>query len=570
MTLSSLRPVAALGLVTMVLGYVGCTRTDEASKNRPATGSADLSRVIPTSALIKQEQETSSAEVGPADAPRSSPPTRQTVAPATTASPTPPTSKDPLAKLAAWTKKPPAAVLVVSGEQDGYLKPCGCTGGQLGGLGRRFDLFTNLRARGWPVAAVDLGNLIHNPAGSRGGPQQEKVKFDTALRALAAMNYAAVAIGPEDLKIGIGEFLGLLLNLKSPAFLSANLRPIGGFEEIYPASTIVAAGPVKLGLTAVIEPAAFQALTDPDKAMLFSLKSPEEALPPVAAQLEKDSAIQVLMVQGSADYARRLVARFPGFDLVVSAAKYDDPDARPEILNGGRTTLINVGRKGKYAGVVGLYPGSTPSVEFHLQPLEGTHFDDAEPMRALIDDQFPSILKAIGVVENFSRVPNTAYPTGATYAGAESCQKCHPNTFAKWSTTKHADAYAALTDPKRNREADAECISCHTTGFGYNTGWVSAEKTPYLKGNQCENCHGPGSLHNAEPDNLAYRQPMVRTAEVADKGGFCISCHNDDNDPHFNFAEYYPKIYHKGLDVYDDPKVHQKTPRKVANRTPSR
>ena len=59
---------------------------------------------------------------------------------------------------------------------------------------------------------------------------------------------------------------------------------------------------------------------------------------------------------------------------------------------------------------------------------------------------------------------------------------------------------------------------------------------------------------------------MVRTAEQADKGGFCISCHNDDNDPHFQFAPYYAQIFHKGLDRYDDPKVHQGQPRKVANR----
>ena len=110
------------------------------------------------------------------------------------------------------------------------------------------------------------------------------------------------------------------------------------------------------------------------------------------------------------------------------------------------------------------------------------------------------------MVENYARHANLDGAPGATYAGAESCRGCHPKTFAKWSSTKHARAYEPLTNPKRNREFDAECISCHTTGFGYTSGFVSAEKTPFLKGNQCENCHGPGSLHNAEPDNLAYPQ----------------------------------------------------------------
>lgn len=568
MTLASSRPVAAVGLVAAILVYVGNARTYEIADPAHCTIALPLPPLTPEpeAPTPTEHFELSVEAADPAQRPKAP------VSPvAGSPSPSPssaPSSKDPLKKFAAWSKTPPAAVLVVSGEQNGYLQPCGCTDGQLGGLGRRYDLIEKLRAKGWPVAAVDLGNLIHDPGGSRGGPQQEKVKFDIALKALAAMKYSAVAVGPEDLKLGVGETLGTLLNLKSPMFLSANLKPTEGFEDAVRGSAIIPAGPVKLGVTAVIEPAAFNALADPDKATLLALKPPEEVLPAVLAQLEKASQIQVLLVQGSPEAAKRLATRFPGFDLVVSTAKFDDPDERPEILNGGKTTLINVGRKGKYAGVVGLFPGATPSVTFALQPLEQGSFVEAKPMRTLIDDDFVSVLRSLGVVENFSRTANLEYPAGASYVGAESCQSCHPKTFAKWSSTKHAKAYDVLTNPKRNREADAECISCHTTGFTYNTGFVSAEKTPYLKGNQCENCHGPGSLHNSDPDNVAYRKPMIKTAEVADKSGFCISCHNDDNSPHFKFQPYYAQIFHKGLDTYDDPKVHQGQPRKVAGRQP--
>ena len=539
----SSRPALALGLVAALLIYVGCSRTYETAD--PAQGS----------------------KVTTGDRPAPLPPPTTSAGQLVTTDARPDADsehQDPLAKFAAWGQKPPAAVLVVSGEQDGYLQPCGCTEGQLGGLGRRYDLVEKLKAKGWPVAGIDLGNLIKNPATARGGPQQEKIKFDTALKALGAMNYSAVAVGPEDLKLGIGEALGVLLNLKSPAFLAANLKPAEGFEEAIRPSTIIANGPVKVGVTAVIEPAVFEALADPDKATLLAIRPADEAIPGVLAQLERDSAIQVLMVQGTPEEAKRLAGKFPGFDLVVATASFDDPDERPEVLNGGRTTLINVGRKGKYAGVVGLYPGRSPSVEFHLQPLEGKHFVEAEPMRVLIDESYPSLLKVMGVVENYSRTANSAYPAGAEYVGAATCQACHPKTFEKWSSTKHAAAYAGLQKPRRNREADAECVSCHVTGFGYNTGWVSAERTPFLKGNQCENCHGPSSLHNAEPDNLAYREPMKRTADQVNHGGFCISCHNEDNDPHFVFDEYYPKIFHKGLDTYDDPQVHRGRPAKVA------
>ena len=288
------------------------------------------------------------------------------------------------------------------------------------------------------------------------------------------------------------------------------------------------------------------------------MKKPDEVLPNVLESFAKDTAIRVLLVQGPIEEGKRLAEKFPAFDLVVSRSTFEDPDERPEVLNGGRTLLINIGRKGNYAGVVGLDPGSTPQVRFIRQPLDAANFVEADSIRVLIDEEYQAVLKSVGVVAKAKRNPNLAYPTGATYVGAESCQACHPNTFAKWAGTKHARAYGALTaNPKRNREFDAECISCHTTGFPYQSGFVSAEATPFLKGNQCENCHGPASLHSADPDNLAYRKPMTLSLQVADAGGFCVKCHDADNDPHFNFATYYPQINHKGLDEYDDPKVHQ-------------
>ena len=97
----------------------------------------------------------------------------------------------------------------------------------------------------------------------------------------------------------------------------------------------------------------------------------------------------------------------------------------------------------------------------------------------------------------------------------------------------------------------------HTTGFEYNSGWVSAEATPALKGNQCENCHGPASKHIAEPDDLTFRNALKLTAEQADRNRLCIRCHDEDNSPKFDFATYWPQVIHKGLDTYTDPKVHQ-------------
>src|SRR5687767_4715814 len=53
----------------------------------------------------------------------------------------------------------PDAVIVFSGQTWGLLQPCGCSRPQTGGLERRAEFIDTLKAKGWPVAGVDLGDL---------------------------------------------------------------------------------------------------------------------------------------------------------------------------------------------------------------------------------------------------------------------------------------------------------------------------------------------------------------------------------------------------------------------------
>ena len=157
--------------------------------------------------------------------------------------------------LANWPT--PQAVLVVSGEMDGYLEPCGCTQGQLGGLIRRLEFVEGLKAQNWPSRSIDLGTLIKDPAGARGGFEQAKIKFGIALKAYSTLKYDAIALSAEDLKVGIGEaFAQFLNNLgDTTKIVVANVQPAAGFESRIQPSKIITAGPLKLGVTAVIDPA---------------------------------------------------------------------------------------------------------------------------------------------------------------------------------------------------------------------------------------------------------------------------------------------------------------------------
>lgn len=522
------RPIVALGLVASALAYVGCN----SGSNGPGDGGASK-LAIPSPSAGKDHGD------GPPLAADISSSTKQ---------------------FADWPA--PAGALVISGQQNGYLEPCGCTSGQLGGLRRRYDFITRLREQNWPLVLVDLGSLIKDPAASRGGLEQTKAKFGVALTALGMMKYDAVALSADDLKVGVDEALGQYLNLgEKPKIVVANVQAASGFEKTVQPSLRAKAGPIAVGITAVLDPEELKRLADPAKEVLLPIVTePEKALPAVLADLEKDTQTQILLVQGPPEMARTLAGKFPGFDIVV-ATSHVDPDAEPETLNNGKTMLVSVGNKGKYVGVVGLYQDPKHPYRYGRLTLSSRYNGKAEPMRKLIEDDFQEMLKQRGVVENFPRRDYTDGIPGSTFAGAESCKTCHPGTYARWAATQHAHAFENIvTDPKGERsdhQFDAECVSCHTTGFEYKTGWVSAATTPYLKGNQCENCHGPASKHVEEPDNAAFRKAIARTAEAADKTRLCNRCHDEDNSPKFDFATYWGKVAHKGLDTYNDPKVHQ-------------
>src|SRR5690242_12636009 len=61
-----------------------------------------------------------------------------------------------------WPKdRKPDLVIVLSGQMYGYLQKCGCSHPQKGGLERRYNFIQSLKARGWEVIGVDLGDLPH-------------------------------------------------------------------------------------------------------------------------------------------------------------------------------------------------------------------------------------------------------------------------------------------------------------------------------------------------------------------------------------------------------------------------
>jgi hypothetical protein len=82
------------------------------------------------------------------------------------------------------------------------------------------------------------------------------------------------------------------------------------------------------------------------------------------------------------------------------------------------------------------------------------------------------------------------------------------------------------------KEASYDCISCHVTGWE-EPGGSNLAHNEALRDVQCENCHGPGSLHVEANGKEKVRSLVLRTPEDR-----CKNCHNEDHSDTFQYEAY--------------------------------
>jgi hypothetical protein len=462
----------------------------------------------------------------------------------------------------------PSAAILLSGEQNGSIEPCGCSLVQLGGMSRRMDLHKLLADRGWPVLGFDLGGTLNAKRATRA---QSKLKFETTLAGLKEMKYGALALGRQELSLGLD-----LVSYHNPdelPFLSAN-------ASIYPPelnlplkSRVFEIGGVKIGVTAVIGDQLREEITpkvpipaDQRVGGEIDIGPAAEAVSALMPALEAEKCdLLILLSHGTPEEAAVLSGQFPQFHLVVTAGGPEDPDPRPKKV--GDALVVSVGQKGKHAGVVGVYPSASASerIKFELVDLDKDRFPGAERMNDLMR-LYQDQLKDRNLAGTEPAVP---HPTGDKYVGAKVCGECHTKAFDTWKKSKHSHGLDSLEKGRKGYEAtwisrvfDAECLACHVTGWNpqdvlrYESGFTSLAETPHLAGQQCENCHGPGERHSnlelaakgrVTKAVLAERKAMyvdLNTVEIK----VCTKCHDGDNSPGWNFQKYWAQVRHVGRD----------------------
>jgi hypothetical protein len=123
-------------------------------------------------------------------------------------------------------------------------------------------------------------------------------------------------------------------------------------------------------------------------------------------------------------------------------------------------------------------------------------------------------------------------PESSSYQGAISCKKCHGRNFDAWSATGHAKATRTISEAFKQRPPLEDCLICHTTGYGDIKEYRFVEEVPpYLRGVQCEACHGSGKEHPGF--GAKFRRVTL---------GICRNCHTKDQSPAFHYKSYLLRI----------------------------
>ncbi len=416
-----------------------------------------------------------------------------------------------LCALAVSTKSPakPAPetdviTVFLTGNELGQLQPCGCSGGQLGGLDRRSALLAGVPVQRRLI--VDTGLLVEEAS------EQNLIKFNIIIQALSLLDYDLVSLTEKDVEIaqnlGLLDSIGSVFNIIS-SHSTADVNVPAKFTKQF----------LLRQETVAVTVAAFDAESRPIE-QISELFGPRANL----------HSVNILILNTRDAGAIEKIVKMGIVDCFIVPAESDEPEVISAPLK--EPLILSVGRLGKYVGRLQIRTkqrGGKLTLGFSAVPVT-ENLPQAESLVELYK-AYQQIVKEANLLE---KQPRFALSNGLEYAGSKSCRPCHEYEYEKWDGTAHAHAYTTLE--KVGSAFDPECVSCHVVGAEYESGFISEQKNGYLKNVGCESCHGPGSEHIKTQGEVETAEPRLD----------CADCHTTEQSANYagNEQFYLEKIIH--------------------------
>jgi hypothetical protein len=430
------------------------------------------------------------------------------------------------------TSPPPDLVIDFLGASRGFVEPCGCVTGQYGGIARWATFLNQSRKENPAELALFAG-------GVRVGKGDVNDQQTIALwKGYTAMGFNVATVSSEDLPDveAMPAATQALLSL-------ANVTKMNGTAIASPVQyktvTLRSGAKVVVAVIGLLGVSPYGTPPNPDNSpaeLPWKVSSPAAALKALVPEVRKKADIVVVMLSGTRAPARQLAKDIPGIDIMIAGLE-GNVDQVVEYV--GPTALVQNPDRGRFAGHLGitLDKAKRPAgYTLKVVPMDSRLPDD--PEMAQIVQAYRSRL----TVPAPDSTPLLESFANSQWAGSFVCASCHEKEFAQWKLTKHSVAMVALEKKDGGQPSRRiDCVPCHVVGYGKPGGYVIDLPRAALRGVGCEDCHGAAAEHvNARQKGVTDTSKLIRVPVKAD----CVTCHNRDNSPNFDFRTYMKRITH--------------------------
>jgi cytochrome c554/c'-like protein len=414
----------------------------------------------------------------------------------------------------------PTLPVFATGDQAGEVASCGCPKEDYGGTTRKAAFFDTLRTSGWEFVLVDAGDLTP----WKELDPQDRLKAETLARAMATQGYQAILLGDHDLAPGPDYVRQLVGWLGQPVLATNFTLPEGVPAE---RSRVVTVRGHKVGILGFLDPGLAQ------HAAPWVKCDPWESARSQVLALRKRADILVAVAHApDTTSIRHLATLYPQIDLVIGA---HEGKVAQLLTRVGKTYCIGSMGKGRFLTRVEIafkQPSGIDNMTAAFLPVVETWGRRAK-VDSLLSEYYRDVRELTASDAYVAARKAALIDPPVEYVGSEACVSCHAGQDTQWKTTFHSHAHETLV--KKDKDLDPECQKCHTTGYGFKTGFVTPSLSPDRWEVGCESCHGGGAAHVKNPKEPGYGKISEST---------CVGCHTTENSPDFKYADYFPKIKH--------------------------
>ncbi len=233
--------------------------------------------------------------------------------------------------------------IIYSGGIAGYLEPCGCREGRVGGMARLAGAIRDsLQQWNHRALLLEAGEFAES-YGSDIIPKNR-----TLLKSFALMNYDAVNVTSRDLMAGIQNLHWASDSLGVP-LISANLKSRESGQRLFPGWIIKEIQGKRIGVIGVGAIRPLERLKAEASSLEFTV--PEGAIREALEQIRNQCDWVILLGDLSSRSSRDLAARIPGLDVIISTSEIISKDQARKF---GAAYVIGTSRKGKQLTTLSL------------------------------------------------------------------------------------------------------------------------------------------------------------------------------------------------------------------------